>query len=183
VTQETIPDIANYSAEERLRDGGSIHVRAIRADDRDRLLRHFNGLSELSVYHRFFGIKRTLNEEELVRLTSLDFVQHVALVATLPEGDNEQFIGVARYVRGSHPERAEVAFAVLDGHQGRGIATLLLEHLCRIARAAGITEFEADVLGDNSRMLEVFANSGFRVRESTKDGVVHLSFPTTRVSR
>lgn len=171
-------DLTSYSAQEVLRDGGSIYVRAIRPDDRDRLLRHFKELSELSVYHRFFGVKRTLGDEELVRMTDLDFVIHVGLVATLGEGPNERFIGVARYVRGADPTRAEVSFAVIDEHQGRGIATVLLEHLSRIARTAGITEFEADVLGDNNRMLEVFAKSGFRVRRSAQAGVIHLSFPT-----
>jgi acetate---CoA ligase (ADP-forming) len=178
VAAERISEAANYSAEEILRDGASILIRAIRADDRDRLLRHFKGLSQDSIYHRFFGVKRDLSENELVRLTVLDFVQHVGLVATLHDGQDESIIGVARYIRGLKPERAEVSFAVLDDHQGRGIATVLLEHLGRLARAAGITEFEADVLGDNNRMLEVFGKSGFRVRRSIEGGVVHLSFPT-----
>src|SRR5215467_11762351 len=139
-------DPAHYSAEEILRDGGSIHVRAIRPDDRERLLRHFKELSEDSRYHRFFGVKRSLTEADLNRLTQLDFVNHVGLVATLRQAGEERFIGDARYVRGDDPAHAEVAFAVVDDHQGRGIATLLLEHLSRIARVAGILEFEADVL-------------------------------------
>lgn len=171
-------DAAAYSTVEILRDGGSIHIRAVRPDDRDRLLTHFKGLSEQSIYHRFFGIKRALNDEELRRFTDLDFVNHVGLVATLGSGDDERFIGVARYVRSVDNARAEVAFAVIDEHQGRGIGTLLLEHLSRIARQAGITEFEADVLGDNNRMLEVFARSGFRVRRAAASGVIHLAFPT-----
>jgi len=171
-------DPAYYSAEEILRDGGSIHVRAIRADDRERLLRHFKELSEDSRYHRFFGVKRSLSEAELTRFTQLDFIDHVGLVATLWHGEEERFIGVARYVRSTAPARAEVAFAVVDEHQGRGIATVLLEHLGRIARVAGISEFEADVLGDNNRMLEVFAKSGFRVKRASAAGVIHLAFPT-----
>lgn len=177
------PDAASYSAEEILRDGGSIHIRAIRADDRERLLRHFNSLSEQSIYYRFFGVKRGLSDRELERMTAVDFVQHVCLVATLRDRDDERFIGVARYVRSTEDAgRAEVAFAVLDEHQGRGIATVLLEHLSRVARTAGITEFEANVLGDNNRMLEVFGRSGFRVRRSAQGGVIHLSFPTAETA-
>jgi acetate---CoA ligase (ADP-forming) len=171
-------DPAHYSAEEILRDGGSIHVRAIRPDDRERLLRHFKELSEDSRYHRFFGVKRSLSEAELQRFTQLDFVNHVGLVATLSHSGEERFIGVARYVRGTDPARAEVAFEVVDEHQGRGIATMLLQHLSGIARTAGISEFEADVLGDNNRMLEVFAKSGFRVKRASAAGVIHLAFPT-----
>jgi acetate---CoA ligase (ADP-forming) len=171
-------DAAHYSAEEILRDGGSIHVRALRPDDRARLLEHFKGLSQQSRYYRFFGLKRSLTEAELVRLTQLDFVAHVGLVATLRDATSERFIGVARYIRGEDPTHAEVSFAVLDEHQGRGIGSLLLDHLSRIARASGIVELEADVLGDNNRMLEVFAKSGFKVRRSNASGVIHVAFPT-----
>ncbi len=174
----------NYSAHEVLRDGGSIYIRAIRADDKERLLDHFRHMSQDSIYHRFFGLKHSLTEQDLVRFTEVDFTTHVALVATLRTGGDERFIGVGRYVV-SGPGRAEIAFAVLDEHQGRGIGTVLLDHLGRVARAAGIVEFQADVLGDNNRMLEVFGKSGYRVKRSTDAGVVHLSFPTgeTEASR
>jgi len=178
VNHEPVTDPAHYSAEEVLRDGGSIHVRALRPDDRDRLFEHFKGLSQQSIYYRFFGLKRTMTEEELARLTQLDFVTHVGLVATLRDDTGERFIGVARYIRSADPTHAEVSFAVLDEHQGRGIGSILLEHLSRIARSSGILELEADVLGDNNRMLEVFAKSGFKVRRSNASGVIHVAFPT-----
>jgi acetate---CoA ligase (ADP-forming) len=177
MTDDAATDLRNYSAHEVLRDGGSIRIRAIRPDDKERLLEHFNRMSQDSIYHRFFGLKRSLTPAELVRFTELDFKAHVALVATLREDGEERFIGVSRYIC-TVPGRAEVAFAVLDEHQGRGVGTLLLEHLGRIAYAAGISEFQADVLGDNNRMLEVFAKSGFRTKRSIEGGVVHLSFPT-----
>lgn len=183
MTNEPITDAAHYSAEEVLRDGGSIHIRAIRPDDRERLLNHFKGLSQQSIYYRFFGLKRTMSNDELVRMTQLDFVSHVGVVATLRDGTGERFIGVARYIRGADPTRAEVSFAVLDEYQGRGIGSLLLDHLSRIARAGGIIEFEADVLGDNNRMLEVFSKSGFQVRRSNSAGVIHVAFPTEETER
>jgi acetyl coenzyme A synthetase (ADP forming)-like protein len=178
MTYEPIIDAAHYSAEEVLRDGGSIHIRAIRPDDRERLLNHFKGLSQQSIYYRFFGLKRTMTDDELVRMTQLDFVSHVGLVATLRDGSGERFIGVARYIRSADPTHAEVSFAVLDEHQGRGIGSVMLDHLSRIARSGGIVELEADVLGDNNRMLEVFSKSGFKVRRSSSSGVIHVTFPT-----
>jgi acetyl coenzyme A synthetase (ADP forming)-like protein len=178
MNEESIIDAAHYSVEEVLRDGGSIHVRALRPDDRERLLEHFKGLSQQSRYYRFFGLKRSMSDAELVRLTQLDFVTHVGLVATLRDATGEHFIGVARYIRVADPTHAEVSFAVLDEHQGRGIGSILLDHLSRIARASGIVELEADVLGDNNRMLEVFAKSGFKVRRSNAYGVIHVAFPT-----
>jgi acetyl coenzyme A synthetase (ADP forming)-like protein len=174
-------DARQYRADVVLRDGGSIHVRAIRPDDRARLLAHFTGLSPASVHRRFHGVKKHLSEEELTRFTELDFVRRVALVATLLRDGEERIIGVGRFevtAEGPGGRRAEVAFAVLDDHQGRGIGTALLEHLAVIARDRGITEFEAEVLGENNRMLDVFASSGFTVRRAMAHGVFHVSFPT-----
>ena len=93
-----IMEARSYSANEVLRDGGSIHIRGIRADDKQRLLDHFRHMSQDSIYHRFFGLKHTLSEQDLVRFTEIDFVTHVALVATLRIGADERFIGVGRYV-------------------------------------------------------------------------------------
>jgi acetyl coenzyme A synthetase (ADP forming)-like protein len=180
------PDPRHYAADEVLRDGGSIHIRAIRPDDKHRLIDHFQRLSQRSVYFRFFGAKKRLSDAELSRFTEPDFVRHVGLVATLWEGDEERIIGVGRYMARHDegaPHRAEVAFAVADDHQGRGIGTLLLEHLAPLARANGITEFEADVLGENNQMLRVFSDSGFVVHRSIESGVVHVSFPTQETER
>jgi GNAT superfamily N-acetyltransferase len=180
-------NLRDYRVDETLRDGGSLHIRTIRRDDRQRLLTHFKALSPRSVHSRFFGMIRTLSDEELTRLTDLDFIHHVGLVATLGEGPDEPLIGVGRYIvstDGQAPgSAAEVAFAVLDEHQGRGIGTLLLKHLARIAWNHGITEFQANVLSDNQQMLEVFADSGFRIRKTTDSGVVHLSFPIASAGR
>ena len=149
-------------------------IRAIRPDDKARLLEHFNSLSERSVYHRFFGHKRSLSELDLHQLTDLDFITHVGLAATLEKDGSERFIGVARYLRmGDSPP--EVAFAVLDEYQGRGIATALLHHLARIARENGICRFAAFVMGDNTQMLEVFANSGYQAHDSYEGGTVKVS--------
>jgi acetyl coenzyme A synthetase (ADP forming)-like protein len=167
-----------------LRDGASIHIRALRADDRARLVEHFGRLGARSVYFRFFGAKRRLTDAELDLFTQLDFVTRVALVATLIERGEERIIGVGRYTLVPGERRgAEVAFAVADEHQGRGIGTVLLEHLLQVARAQGIIEFQADVLGENNRMLEVFSASGLVVTRSLEGGVVHLSFPVEATAR
>lgn len=171
-------DPARYSESEILRDGSSIRIRALRPNDKSRLMRHFESLSPRSVYQRFFGLKRALTPTDLVRFTEIDFIDHVALAASLGEGEEERFIGVGRYVRSPGSAQAEVAFAVLDEYQGRGVGTLLLEHLGRVARAGGVIEFSAEVMGDNQQMLEMFARSGFRVTRSAEPGTVHLSFPT-----
>ena len=179
-------DVHNYATDALLRDGGSVHIRAVRPSDRPRLLALFQQLSTRSVYFRFFQTKTRLTDEELRYFTELDFRRHVGLVATLWEGEEEHIIAVGRYICPSSdnpPTRAEVAFAVADAHQGRGLGTLLLEHLADIARAQGITEFEADVLGENNQMLQVFATSGFEVQRAIEGGVLHVAFPTADTDR
>jgi GNAT superfamily N-acetyltransferase len=171
-------ETANYSVSEVFRDGTAMLIRAIRPDDKQRLVRHFQGLSPQSVYYRFFGLKRSLNDDGLRHLTESDFVNHVGLAATTECDGGERFIGVGRYVRREDLSCAEVAFAVLDEYQGHGVGTLLLKHLARIAQMNGISRFVAEVLGSNQQMLEVFANSGFRVHDSYESGVVHVSLET-----
>jgi acetyl coenzyme A synthetase (ADP forming)-like protein len=191
-------DARSFATDRVLRDGGSIHVRAIRPDDKPLLLDHFNRLSARSVYFRFFRVKKRLGDDELRQFTELDFDRNVGLVATLRRDGEEEIIGVGRYARldglpaapacpapvDTAPDtpvegrRAEVAFAVADAYQGRGVASVLLEHLAEIARAAGIEEFEADVLGENNSMLAVFASSGYAVKRALEAGVFHVTFPT-----
>ena len=179
-------DVRNYATDALLRDGGSVHIRAIRPADQPRLLAFFQQLSARSVYFRFFQTKTRLTDEELRYFTELDFRHHVGLVATLWEGEEEHIIAVGRYIcppSDNPPSRAEVAFAVADAHQGSGLGTLLLEHLADIARDQGITEFEADVLGENNRMLQVFATSGFEIQRSIEGGVLHVAFSTADTER
>jgi GNAT superfamily N-acetyltransferase len=168
-------EAANYLVSEVLRDGTAISIRAIRADDKQRLLRHFQGLSAQSVYYRFFGLKRSLSDDDLRYFTELDFVNHIGLAATAQCDDGERFLGVGRYILREDLSHAEIAFAVLDEYQGHGIGTLLLKHLAKIAQLNGIRRFEAHVMGSNQQMLEVFAHSGFRVQDTYESGAVRVT--------
>jgi acetate---CoA ligase (ADP-forming) len=172
-----------YCNEARLVDGAGLRIRALAPSDRADIARLFAGLSARSTYMRFLNTKKALSEPELEAFTQPDFDRHVALVGVALEHGREQLVALAHYLRDDGaPERAEVAFAVADAHQGRGIGTLLLEHLATLAREAGIATFEADVLGENNRMLDVFAASGFEVERSFADGVVAVRLPTEQTS-
>jgi len=167
-----------YAADALLRDGSSIHIRAIRADDKDRLQRHFHALGFDSVRFRFLGAKKDLTPQELRYFTELDFARHVGLVALRRHDGAEEFIGVGRYICAEDDQRrAEFALAVVDAWQGRGVGTLLMEHLARIAAAEGVERFEAEILATNRKMFDVVIALGFRVDESSRAGVVHAWFP------
>ena len=170
--------LQRYAADALLRDGGSIHIRAIRPDDKDRLQAHFHALGFDSVRFRFLGAKKDLTPRDLQYFTELDFSQHVGLVAVRRLEDREEFIGVGRYICAEDDHRrAEFALAVVDDWQGRGVGTLLMEHLARLAAADGVERFEAEILATNRKMFDVVVALGFHVDENARAGVVHAWFP------
>ena len=155
-----------------LADGGTVHVRPIRPDDAGALVAFHGRLSPESIYFRFFSPKPRLTDKEVEKFTTVDMVDRVALVAEL--GDD--VIAVARYDRWPGRDEAEVAFTVDDAHHGRGIATLLLEHLAAVARSHGLRRFTAEVLPDNRPMLGVFRRAGFEVHNEFSGGVIDVAF-------
>jgi acetyl coenzyme A synthetase (ADP forming)-like protein len=160
-----------------LRDGASIEIRAVTLDDRPHIASLFARMSPGSVRHRFFAVKRELSDADLSFLAG-DGASHVVLAAVVRRGGAETFLGVGRYIAlDDVPGAAEVAFEVADAEQGRGIGTLLLDHLARIARSRGITLFRADVEADNGAMLEVFSRSGFAIHETCSLGVYQVDIP------
>jgi GNAT superfamily N-acetyltransferase len=168
---------SRYHVEDVLKNGTPVTIRAIRPDDRQRFLDAFGNLAPETVYLRFFAPKKALSDGELKRAVEVDFDREVALVVTTGAGEAERVIAGARYVRGdSTPQvnAAEVAFAVEEDFQGAGIGSRLLKHLAIIARASGITRFEAEVLAENKGMLAVFERSGLPMRQRREGGVVHV---------
>jgi len=175
-------NLSQFSQHVFLRDGRSSLIRAIRPDDKQRLLDGFHRLEGKSIYFRFFSAKKELTEKELEFYTEIDFEHHVAIVSTILRNEKEIIIGVGRYIEfvDNDTERtAEVAFAVDDEHQNLGVGTILFEHLVTIAQNNGITRLEADVLLDNRNMLDIFEHSGFQLKKTTKSGVTHIHFDIT----
>jgi GNAT superfamily N-acetyltransferase len=161
---------AGWECDARLADGGTIHVRPIRPDDGERLLRFHGRLSPQTVYLRFFSPHPQLSDEEVDRFTHVDYEDRVALVAE----DDDDLVAVARYDRVAGTDEAEVAFVVQDDNQGRGVATLLLERLAAMARHQGIGRFVAQTMLQNQRMLRVFRDAGFDRTTSSADGIVQV---------
>ena len=161
---------SEYSALETLRDGRRLEIRALQPSDRAALLAAAARSSSESLARRFFAPKRAFSDKELAFYTEVDFERHVALAALLEEAG---LVGTARYIV-AQPGSAEVAFAVEDAHQGRGIASVLLRHLAKIARDAGLEELFAEVLPDNAPMLAVFERSGLALKKKRSQGVMHV---------
>jgi RimJ/RimL family protein N-acetyltransferase len=149
----------------------AITIRAVRSDDKERIVKAFRALDPRSVYLRFFSLRKEPGEQELRRITECDGVNEVVLVATVGSGDQEIIVGLGNYVRSG--TAADIGFAVEEDFQGRGIASRLLQQLAHIARSNGIRQLEADVLAENTPMLKVLRRSGLAIRESPEQGVVH----------
>lgn len=165
---------AHWEADVVLADGGTAHVRPIRPADADRLLAFYSRLSDESIYFRFFGPRPRLTDREVTRFTTVDYVNRVALIATI----GTEMVAVIRYDRTGEGE-AEVAFLVEDAHQGRGVASVLLEHLAATARENGIQRFIADVLPANMKMMGVLRQAGYTAESHFADGVVRMTLDLT----
>ena len=159
-----------YSADVVLRDGSTVHLRPIRPDDDGRLLDLLHRMSEEALYYRFLSVPR-IDREKAQELVRVDLERQRVLVAEYG-GD---IVATAGYYISTHADRAEVAFAVADAWRGRGIGTRMLECLAEIGRRSGIRTFDAYVLGENRRMIEVFRESGFAVTRQLDHGVFHVS--------
>src|SRR5258706_3467214 len=169
-----VHDTLARAADVLLSDGTTVHLRPIRPDDADRIVALHSRFSERTRYMRYFSAYPRIPQRDLDRFVNVD---HSSREAFVVEHAGE-LIAVGRYERlGADSHQAEVAFVVEDAHQGRGIGSVLMEHLVAAAGAEGITEFEADVLPVNQAMLRVFMAVGFRVEREFADGVVHLWFP------
>ena len=154
-----------------LRDGSEITLVPMRPADAERLVRFHAGLSEETVYRRFFSFHPELSPDELHRFTHVDHREREAIVASV----GPQIVGVARLDRDeADPTVAEVAFVVADPWQGRGLGSVLFRHLADRARSLGVRRFVADTLRDNGPMLAVFHHAGLPFTSSSSDGVVHL---------
>ena len=167
-------DPRNYTASEVLKDGTAVTIRAIRREDKGRLLEAFKDLDRESVYRRFFSPKKELSDSELDQLTDVDFSQVVALVVATQGADGEILIGGGRYAAEGE-DRAEIAFVTDGNYRGRGIASHILKHLVRIAREAEVQHFDAEVLAENAPMLAVFRRSGLPVELRRDGSTLHVT--------
>ncbi|MEU2132165.1 GNAT family N-acetyltransferase [Streptomyces sp. NPDC018352] len=169
----------HWEADVVLRDGGTARIRPITTDDAERLVSFYEQVSDESKYYRFFAPYPRLSDRDVHRFTHHDYVDRVGLAVTV----GGEFIATVRYDRidergrpASAPaDQAEVAFLVQDAHQGRGVASALLEHIAAVARERGIRRFAAEVLPANNKMIKVFRDAGYTQRRSFEDGSVHLT--------
>ncbi len=161
-----------WEADVLLSDGGTVHLRPVIPSDADGLVAFHGRLSERTRYFRYFGAYPRIPQRDLERFSVVDHHDRVAFVALL--GDD--IVAVGRYERLERGPSAEVAFVVDDAHQGRGLGSILLEHLAAAASESGLRRFVAEVLAENAAMVRVFRDAGYQVSREIEEGVLHLEF-------
>jgi acetate---CoA ligase (ADP-forming) len=152
-----------------LRDGLTLRLQAPTPMDYEDIRAFYDGLSPESRYLRFHGFGRT----DIVARADADAsgVDRLALIGR----HGGRVMAAACYVGLREPGVAEVAFAVADDDQGRGIGMRMLEQLAELAAERGIRRFDAEVMASNRPMLRVFAHGGFAVRRRGSAGEVTVS--------
>ncbi len=158
-----------------LRNGQALRIRPVEPDDSVNLKRLFNRMSPLTSYYRWQYAKHHTGDEEIARFTAAKLPENCVYVATQGEGRQERILAVASYDATSDMKSAEVTFVVGTSYQTRGVGTALLEKLVETAAHYRIKRFVALVLPENTRMLALFDQSGFKTTKKFSDGVYHIS--------
>jgi acyl-CoA synthetase (NDP forming)/RimJ/RimL family protein N-acetyltransferase len=156
-----------------LADGSTVEIRAARPDDYEDVRQMHQQLSPGNTYLRFFSMSPLAPEREAQRVCRPEELDHAALLARRAG----RLVGVASYETTGRPGVAEIAFAVADDMHGRGVATLLLEHLVSLARERGLTAFAGETLPENLSMQRVLADAGLPVERHFAAGLIDVTLP------
>src|SRR5438094_5595506 len=160
-----------------VRDGTKLHLRPIVAEDEALLHEAVASMSERTVYFRFCSPSKRLSDARALRLAVVDYNDRFALVATTHKpSSKERIVGVARYDRAPQTDVAEVAVAVIDEFQRRGLGGVLLAELARVAKTHGISTFQLIVLPENREMLGLLRKMGWIHQAKLAGGLYEISF-------
>jgi GNAT superfamily N-acetyltransferase len=170
---------ANYPRREQyvevLKDGHRLLVRPVRMSDEEALQDLFYALSNESARQRFLAHKSAYPRAEMQKLVDADYVETFGLVASNP--DTGELVAMARYDMDPATRFGDIAFAIRDDWQRRGVGSRLMQRMLEAARANGLLGFSADVLSSNRGMLMVFQQSGLCVQSQFDGAAYHLEMP------
>ncbi|MGB9299094.1 MAG: GNAT family N-acetyltransferase [Anaerolineae bacterium] len=177
---DQLPPLGVYPAELEkrftLKDGTEVLLRPIKATDERLEQELLYSLSDQSIYLRFFSSTSAFPHERVQYYTTVDYDEHMAIVAIQEVDGEERMVGVGRYIKEKDSDMAELALLVKDDWQGKGLGSLMHEYLDSIARAHNIGGFKAEVLDQNKRALHVFTRLGRKAKTEYDQGVYTVSY-------
>ena len=167
-----LTDMERYVHDAVTRDGRTVRIRPITADDLDAMMEMWSRLTMETIRLRFFAPRR-MDREQMRHFTEVDYHDRFALVAER----NDRILGVARFDRltDEDPQTAEFAVLVEDAEQGHGIGTALMRALLVPAQDLGITNFRGDILRENRRMQSLLKDAGLEPAFTSVEGAIETS--------
>ena len=165
-----------YSVPWVMQDGTAVTIRPISPEDEPLMVQFHGGLSEESVYMRYFHLmklSRRTAHDRMARICFLDYDRQMVLVAEYqdPQTKALSILGAGRLSKLHGVEEAEFALLISDEHQGRGLGTELLQRLIQVGRDEGMTCIRAEMLASNIAMQSVSRKAGFSLYP-VEDGLV-----------
>jgi acyl-CoA hydrolase/ribosomal protein S18 acetylase RimI-like enzyme len=165
--------------------GFHLFLRPVKITDEPLLKDFFYALSDRSLHRRFMSWRTDIPHERLQDFVVIDYTKEVSILAIIRYQEKEIIVGLGQYGVDEATHTAEVAVAVRDDYQNRGIGSELLSYLTYLAKREGLLGFTAEVLVENKPMLQVFEQGGFDITRQAEAGVYHLkmAFKTPQSSR
>jgi acyl-CoA hydrolase/GNAT superfamily N-acetyltransferase len=164
----------NLETHRTTKTGLHLFLRPVKISDEPLLKDFFYSLSDRSLNRRFLSIRKDMPHERLQDFVIIDYSHEVVILGVIGSAENELIVGVGQYGIDEKSHTAEVAFAVRDDHQNRGIGQEMLSYLTYLAKKEGLLGFTAEVMIDNKPMLHVFEKGGFDIKKKNDAGVYDL---------
>ena len=155
--------------------GFEIFLRPVKISDEPLLKDFFYSLSDETLRRRFMGALKNIPHERLQKFVVIDYTRDLIILAVEKYEERAKVVGIGQYSIEKTTHTADVAFAIRDDYQDKGIGTQLLIYLTYLAKQQGLLGFTADVLADNRRMLHVFEKMGFDIKKRLGAGAYEVT--------
>ncbi len=156
------------------KQGLEIFFRPVKISDESLLKDFFYSLSNESLHCRFMAGLKGMPHKRLQKFVVIDYTRDIEILAVIKNEEKEKVVGIGQYGIDPVAHTADVAFAVRDNYQGKGIGAQLLIYLTYLAKKQGLLGFTADVQADNWRMLHLFGKMGFDIQQRLEAGTYEL---------
>ncbi|MDC7786481.1 bifunctional acetate--CoA ligase family protein/GNAT family N-acetyltransferase [Rhodoplanes sp. TEM] len=148
-------------------DGHPVLLRPVRPEDENLYLDFFRHVSENDLRLRFFAPVKEFSHTFIARMTQIDYARAMAFVAI--EERTGEMLGGVRIHSDANYQKGEYAVLVRSDLKGRGLGWILMQRMIDYARAEGLAEVEGQVLRDNTTMLRMCTDLGFRIEHDPED--------------
>ena len=157
-----------------IKDRTGLCFRPVRINDEGLIKDFFYSLSDQSLQRRFMSLRRDIPHQLRQDFVVIDYTKEFVALATIMAERKEVVVGMGQIAKDDITLFPEVAFAVRDDYQNRGIGFELLDYLTIFAKKEGLHGFTANVLMENQPMLRVFEKTGFTIQRKLEEGVYNL---------